>query len=86
MTGQTVDRDIGATRIHAQSVCQVRAQRIQVTLSLLDLCKLFGAAGFCDKVDGQLIGSSTANKVGEIAELQIRSWLGALGVRGDSRS
>lgn len=67
-------------------MCQVGAQRIQVTLRLLDLGELLGTTSFCDNVDGQLVGSSAANKVGKVGELEGRSGLGGLGCRGDSRS
>ena len=84
VTGQTVDRHIRTTRIHAQSVGEVSPQCIQVTLGLLNLVELLGAAGFCNKVYGQLIGSSTTNKVWKVVKLKSRSWLGGLG--GNSRS
>lgn len=59
---------------------QIVAECIQIALRLLNLGELLGAAGFCDKVDRQLVRASPANEVGEIAELQSRlRLLGLLG-------
>lgn len=72
MASQTIDRYIGASLVNTQSVRQVIAECVKITLRLLDLGELLGAASFCDKVNRQLIGAGTADKVGEVGDLQ--SW------------
>lgn len=81
MAVKSIDRDVRASHINAQGVCQVVAKSVKVTLRLLDLGELLGAAGFCDEVNGELVGTGTANKVWEIVQLYARLLL--LGLRGD---
>lgn len=47
----------------------------------MNLCKLLSAAGFCDEIDGQLVGPGAADEVGEVVELE-RRW-GSCGLLGE---
>lgn len=69
MTGQPIDRYIGASHVDAQSVCQVIAKCVKITLRFLDLGELLGATSFCDEVNWQLVGAGATDKVGEVGEL-----------------
>lgn len=52
MASKSVDRYIRAAHIYAQGIRQVIAECIQITLRLLDLGELLGAAGFRLEVNG----------------------------------
>jgi len=73
VTCETVDRDVRASSVNTQGLRQITAQRIQITLGLLDLGELLRTTGFRDEVDRQLVGSSSANEVRKVGQRQ--SWL-----------
>lgn len=67
VSSKPVNAYIRASDIETQCESQVIAQSVQVTFSLLDLGELLGAAGFCDEVNGELVGARAADKIWEIA-------------------
>lgn len=70
---ETVDRHIRTLGVDVQVPRKVSPQSVQVTFGLLDLGLLLGTTGFGDEVNGELIGGSATNEVGEIGGLQVCS-------------